>query len=177
MWKNQSLYFGLIDDKICWSDKEQPVKYNIFSCFSPQIPFWSPEEIIYSIHPPSPEKSEKSEELSVGSDTPSYVKRRGQLASLSQLHSLGDRRDSATPHSAPIRLSTGATSPNNFLRTPTLSGKWQWKSVEKGDASPSGYKIKSCIFCNFRENSLKSPGFRISYLNLMIFVWKIYLVN
>ena len=125
---------------------------HFFSCFSPQIPFWSPEEIIYSIHPPSPEKSE---ELSVGSDTPSYVKRRGQLASLSQLHSLGDRRDSATPLSAPIRLSTGATSPNNFLRTPTLGGKWQWKSVEKGDASPSGYKIK-CIFCNFREKSLKS---------------------
>ena len=44
----------------------------------------------------------------------------------------------------------------NVLRTSTLGGKWQWKSVEKGDASPSGYKIKSCIFCNFRENSLKS---------------------
>ena len=24
-WQNQSLYFGLIGDKICWSDKEQPV--------------------------------------------------------------------------------------------------------------------------------------------------------
>ena len=26
IWQNQSLYFGLIGDKLCWSDKEQPVR-------------------------------------------------------------------------------------------------------------------------------------------------------
>ena len=69
------------------------------------------------------------------------------MASLSQLQNSlesGTGSRVATPsHSAPIRLANG--SPSNFLRTPTLGGKWIWKSVEKGDstllAAPSGYKI------------------------------------
>ena len=92
---------------------------------------WSPEEILYNIHPPSPEKSE--EELVC-------KQRRGRLASLS-LHQnnsfLNDTsfesssyRGATSPHSAPIKLATPSSS--HFLRTPTLGGKWIWKSVDIG---------------------------------------------
>ena len=30
IWQNQSLYFGLIGEKICWSVKEQPVQYEVY---------------------------------------------------------------------------------------------------------------------------------------------------
>ena len=30
IWQNQSLYFGLISEKICWSVKEQSVQYEVY---------------------------------------------------------------------------------------------------------------------------------------------------
>ena len=132
---------------------------SFFFLFSPFFPYffllWSPEEIIYNIQPPSP--TENSEELGVAQDaipaTSSYDQRRRRLTSLSLQKNTVDNGGSgrgtgaASPHSAPIRLSA-SPSPSQFLRTPTLGGKWIWKSVEKGDSnlSGSGYKLHQSFF-------------------------------